>query len=60
MAGRLGRATIALYNTATRRTSELRPVIDGHVGIYVCGATVQGEPHIGHLRSASVFDVLRR
>lgn len=60
MAGRLGRVTIALYNTATRRTSELRPVIDGHVGIYVCGATVQGEPHIGHLRSASVFDVLRR
>ena len=52
--------TIALYNTASRTTEELRPVIDGHVGIYVCGATVQGEPHIGHLRSASVFDLLRR
>ncbi|WP_309132239.1 cysteine--tRNA ligase [Brevibacterium sp.] len=52
--------TIALYNTASRTTEELRPVEDGHVGIYVCGATVQGEPHIGHLRSASVFDQLRR
>nr|WP_275902088.1 cysteine--tRNA ligase [Brevibacterium zhoupengii] len=49
-----------MYNTASRTTDELRPVNDGHVGIYVCGATVQGEPHIGHLRSASVFDQLRR
>ncbi|MGO0603080.1 MAG: cysteine--tRNA ligase [Brevibacterium sp.] len=52
--------TISLYNTASRTTEELRPVNDGRVGIYVCGATVQGEPHIGHLRSASVFDTLRR
>ncbi|MGZ1491860.1 cysteine--tRNA ligase [Brevibacterium sediminis] len=52
--------TISLYNTASRTTEELRPVNDGQVGIYVCGATVQGEPHIGHLRSASVFDTLRR
>ena len=52
--------TISLYNTASRTTEQLRPVTDGHVGIYVCGATVQGEPHIGHLRSASVFDQLRR
>ena len=52
--------TISLYNTASRTTEELRPVHDGQVGIYVCGATVQGEPHIGHLRSASVFDTLRR
>ncbi|HJA61232.1 MULTISPECIES: cysteine--tRNA ligase [unclassified Brevibacterium] len=52
--------TISLYNTASRTTEELRPVHDGQVGIYVCGATVQGQPHIGHLRSASVFDTLRR
>ena len=58
--GRLGCVTIALYNTKSRTTEELRPVTPGHVGIYVCGATVQGEPHIGHLRSASVFDLLRR
>ncbi|WP_209370871.1 cysteine--tRNA ligase [Brevibacterium renqingii] len=52
--------TISLYNTASRTTEELRPVNAGQVGMYVCGATVQGEPHIGHLRSASVFDTLRR
>ena len=60
MAGRLGRVTIALYNTASRTTEDLRPVVDGHVGIYVCGATVQGMPHVGHVRSAIVFDVLIR
>lgn len=60
MPGRLGRVTISLFNTASRTVEELHPVNDGHVGIYACGATVQGEPHIGHLRSASVFDTLRR
>ncbi len=36
------------------------PVRDGHVSIYLCGATVQGLPHIGHVRSGVAFDVLRR
>ena len=52
--------TIQLYNTATRTIEPFRSVVDGRVGIYVCGATVQGAPHIGHMRSAVVFDQLRR
>jgi cysteinyl-tRNA synthetase len=44
----------------TRSVSEFTPINSGQVGIYVCGATVQGSPHIGHLRSGVVFDVLRR
>jgi len=52
--------TLRLYDTLTRSVSEFSPINSGHVGIYVCGATVQGSPHIGHLRSGVVFDVLRR
>ncbi|MGV7636920.1 class I tRNA ligase family protein, partial [Mycobacterium kansasii] len=36
------------------------PLVDGKAGIYLCGATVQGVPHIGHIRSGVAFDVLRR
>lgn len=36
------------------------PLRDGHASIYLCGATVQGLPHIGHVRSGVAFDVLRR
>jgi cysteinyl-tRNA synthetase len=57
---RLGPVTIRLHSTAARDLVPLTPVIDGQVGIYVCGATVQGAPHIGHMRSAVVFDQLRR
>ena len=39
---------------------EFTPLRDGHVSIYLCGATVQGLPHIGHVRSGVAFDVLRR
>lgn len=49
-----------LYDSATRRTVEFVPVTPGHVGIYHCGLTVQGPPHIGHIRKEVVFDVLRR
>lgn len=52
--------TIRLYDTASRQTRELEPVIPGQVGIYHCGLTVQGPPHIGHIRKEVVFDVLRR
>ncbi|MDO5034403.1 MAG: cysteine--tRNA ligase [Actinomycetaceae bacterium] len=49
-----------LYDTKTRTLQELKPVREGEVGIYLCGATVQGSPHIGHLRSAVAFDTLIR
>jgi cysteinyl-tRNA synthetase len=49
-----------LYNTATRAIEPFSPVEPGHATIYACGATVQGPPHLGHARTAVVFDVLRR
>lgn len=51
---------LSLYDSATRDIREFVPLKAGEVGIYVCGATVQGAPHIGHLRSAVAFDVLVR
>ncbi|PWD52447.1 cysteine--tRNA ligase [Serinibacter arcticus] len=52
--------TLHLYDSATRSVREFIPLTPGRVGMYVCGATVQGEPHVGHLRSAVAFDVLVR
>ena len=49
-----------LYDTATRQVSEFKPIAPGKVSIYVCGATVQAAPHIGHIRSGVNFDILRR
>ncbi len=49
-----------LYNTLTRRKEEFTPARAGEVGMYVCGATVQSSPHLGHGRYAVVFDVIRR
>jgi len=49
-----------LYNTLTRKTEEFVPVKEGKVGIYMCGMTVQDRPHLGHIRSFLVGDVLRR
>ena len=52
--------TLHLYDTATRRVRPFEPLEDGKVGIYLCGATVQAAPHIGHIRSGLVFDVMQR
>jgi len=52
--------TLNLYDTATREISEFKPLEAGKVSIYVCGATVQSYPHIGHVRSGINFDILRR
>jgi cysteinyl-tRNA synthetase len=49
-----------LFDTATRRVAEVVPGADGRVGLYVCGPTVSGPPHVGHGRLSLVFDVLRR
>jgi cysteinyl-tRNA synthetase len=49
-----------LYDTATRVVDRFVPLTPGKVGIYVCGATVQAPPHIGHIRSGVNFDILRR
>lgn len=52
--------TLRLYDTATRAVRDFVPLVAGEVGIYLCGATVQGKPHVGHVRSAVAFDVLVR
>ena len=49
-----------LYNTADRKVSKFVPLKKGEVGIYLCGATVQAPPHIGHIRSGVNFDILNR
>ncbi|MDT0187448.1 cysteine--tRNA ligase [Microbacterium sp. ARD31] len=52
--------TLRLHDTATREARDFVPLVPGKAGIYVCGLTVQSEPHVGHVRSAVNFDVLRR
>jgi cysteinyl-tRNA synthetase len=52
--------SLNLYDTATREVSQFKPLAAGKVSIYVCGATVQAAPHIGHVRSGVNFDILRR
>lgn len=49
-----------IYDSATKSLREFTPLHPGKVGIYLCGATVQGSPHIGHMRSALAFDTLVR
>ena len=51
---------LRLFDTATRSLRPFEPVRPGHAAIYLCGATVQSEPHIGHVRSSVNFDILRR
>ena len=52
--------TLRLFDTASRAVREFRPVTQGKASVYLCGATVQGAPHLGHLRSAVCFDILVR
>jgi cysteinyl-tRNA synthetase len=52
--------TIRLYDTKAQSLVDFVPLVEGEAGIYVCGPTVQSSPHIGHLRSALVYDLWRR
>jgi cysteinyl-tRNA synthetase len=52
--------TFRLYDTATRGVRDFVPLEEGKAGLYLCGLTVQSEPHVGHVRSAVNFDVLQR
>ncbi|CAB4611951.1 MAG: cysteine--tRNA ligase [Actinobacteria bacterium] len=53
-------SALNLYDTKTRSVSAFKPLKPKQVGIYLCGATVQAPPHIGHIRSGVNFDILRR
>ena len=57
---KLGTVTMRFYDSATSSIRDFEPVVPGEARIYYCGATVQGEPHVGHIRSALVFDQLAR
>ncbi len=52
--------TLRLHDTATRSEREFSPVVPGKASLYLCGATVQAPPHIGHIRSGVNFDILVR
>jgi len=52
--------SIRLYDTAAQELRDFVPIAEGKAGIYVCGLTTQGAPHIGHVRFAVAFDILRR
>jgi cysteinyl-tRNA synthetase len=51
---------LTIYNTLSRSKETFEPLVAGHVGMYVCGPTVYGDPHLGHARSAITFDLLYR
>ncbi|MDR1224545.1 MAG: cysteine--tRNA ligase [Tannerella sp.] len=51
---------LTIYNTLTRQKEIFKPLHEPHAGMYVCGPTVYGDPHLGHARSAITFDILFR
>ena len=53
-------SALRLYDTAQRAVRDFKPLVEGKVSMYVCGATVQAAPHVGHIRSGVNFDILRR
>ncbi len=51
---------VSLYNSLSRKKEAFKPINPPHVGLYVCGPTVYGDPHLGHARPYITFDLLRR
>ena len=51
---------INIYNTLSRKKEVFTPLVDKYVGMYVCGPTVYGNPHLGHARPAITFDIIFR
>jgi cysteinyl-tRNA synthetase len=51
---------IQIFNTLTRQKEVFNPILANHVGMYVCGPTVYGDPHLGHARPGITFDVVFR
>ena len=51
---------IKIYNTLTKKKEVFKSIPKHHVGMYVCGPTVYGDPHLGHARPAITFDIVFR
>ncbi len=51
---------LSIYNSLSRLKQPFKPLVEGRVGMYVCGPTVYGDAHLGHARPAITFDVLYR
>lgn len=51
---------LELFDSKSQELRVFKPLTSGHVEMYVCGPTVQSAPHLGHLRSALVYDILSR
>ena len=52
--------SLQIYNTLSRKKEAFEPLHPSHVGMYVCGPTVYGDPHLGHARPAITFDIVFR
>ncbi len=52
--------SVIIYNTLTRKKEEFKPLVEGKVGLYVCGPTVYSNSHLGHARPNITFDLLFR
>jgi len=54
------KSELKIFNTLTKRKERFTPLVAGKIGMYVCGPTVYGDPHLGHARSAIAFDLVYR